>query len=215
MVPLQTPLPATTNDTLQSALASYRIPTVARHLSTAILRPGAEEGRLPERGGYCPVAAPTLRGGRRQSTGRAAPKATDVRGTGGGGRARKGGEWSRTGASAEETTSTRSGRRTALQTMSRVSSGSRKQAGRRPRRCRGEYSGTRAWQRVLRGSWPPGIRRRRKSQARAIDRATKTKSGKDTAPRKGVGGGQQKRSETAREESKREEMDRVARHVAD
>ena len=55
----------------------------------------------------------------------------------------------------------------------------------------------------------------RKSQGRATDRATKTKSGKDTTPRKGVGGGQQKRSETAREESKREEMDRVARHVAD
>ena len=53
------------------------------------------------------------------------------------------------------------------------------------------------------------------SQDRATKRATKTESGEDTAPRKGVGGGQQKRSETAREESKREETDRVARHVAD
>ena len=69
MVSSQRPLPATANDTAPAALA---LPAEVRHLPTAILRPGPEESRLPERGGYCPAAAPALRGGRRQSAGRTA-----------------------------------------------------------------------------------------------------------------------------------------------
>ena len=50
------------------------------------------------------------------------------------------------------------------------------------------------------------------SRKRAIKRGDEPRSSIDTAPTKGAGGG---RKETAREESKREEADRVARHVAD
>ena len=52
-----------------------------------------------------------------------------------------------------------------------------------------------------------------KSQNRATKRATKT-SGQEKATTKGAEGGQRRRGETAPEESKREEADRVARHVA-
>jgi len=48
-------------------------------------RLGSEEGRMPERGGYCPASAPVVRGRRRQAGGRASPEATDVRGAGGAG----------------------------------------------------------------------------------------------------------------------------------
>ena len=54
-----------------------------------------------------------------------------------------------------------------------------------------------------------------KTQDRATTRATKTKSGKEKARTKGAGRGQQKRSETALEESKRKKADRVARLVED
>jgi len=127
MVTPARPLPSAANGTPPTAAAGYRVPTAARHLPPTVLRPGPEEGRMPERGGYCSAAAPVVRGRRRQAAGRASPEATDA------GR----GQRSRTGRSAERTTLRRLGRRTVLQTTRRASSASGQPSERRQRKRRG------------------------------------------------------------------------------
>lgn len=183
------PLPATANDAPPGASASYWVPTQSRYLPTTIVRPGPE-GRLPERGGHCPTAAPAVRGGRRQAAGRATPEATDVRGTGGGGRTRAWGDRSRAGRSAGRTTSRRSGRSMHGSTddepfvfgvpkllwtdAAKVKGGVPWHAG------------------VVKGaerymtSWHKG--EEEASRKRATKRDTKTKSGIETAKTKGAGG---------------------------
>eukprot|EP00903_Cladosiphon_okamuranus_P011544 g10868.t1 len=57
-----------------AAPASHRPPAQARHPPAAVIRPGAEEGRLPECGGHHPSMAPVVCGGRSTTTGQAASK---------------------------------------------------------------------------------------------------------------------------------------------
>ena len=90
MVPTPRPLQAAADNTPPAAPASHRPPAQARHLPAAVIRPGVEEGRLPERGGHHPTTAPTLCGGRGATAGRATPETADVRRVGGRGEAGQG-----------------------------------------------------------------------------------------------------------------------------
>ena len=80
----------TKEDTPPTTPASYRVPPRARHLPTAFVRSGPQEGRVPKRGSYHSTTATSVRGSHGQTTRRAPPEAADGRKTRRGGRSRQG-----------------------------------------------------------------------------------------------------------------------------
>lgn len=86
MNPAPRPLPAATDNTSPGPSTNCCVPAQTGHLPAPVLHPGPEESRVPERGNYCPAAAPAVRGGRGKTARWATPEINDVRRGVGGGR---------------------------------------------------------------------------------------------------------------------------------